>query len=92
MILKRHRLMIIHHHTKFGKVQRFRRYRANMIGHTDRTTNGKSESNKSARSATSNTGSACAQNQPADNTLLTYTGKQYRDNDMGAKTTSDVSF
>lgn len=35
-----HRLVIIHHHAKFGKkmVERCRRYQVNMIGHTDRQT------------------------------------------------------
>ena len=42
---KKHNLMIIHHHTKFGKkmVQRFRRYWADMIGHQHRTTDGRTD-------------------------------------------------
>ena len=42
-----HRLMIIHHHTKLGKiiVERFRSYQTDTIRHMDRTTDEQSDSN-----------------------------------------------
>ena len=42
-----HCVMIIQHHIKLGKkiVEQFRRHQADTIGHTDRTTDGQSESN-----------------------------------------------